>query len=187
MPLSPPAPRNHRHTRTVTCKGFLRDDGLWDIEGEMIDVKTYDFQNTDRGGVKAGEPLHEMNIRVTIDEGFTIHEIEAASDHFPFKACPEVAPEFARLKGLRLGKKLLDQVNEIFAGPKGCTHLIELMGPITTTAYQTLWSTREKKAANEPARKRPTVIDRCHALAADGDVVKRQWPEFYEGKEDAKG
>jgi hypothetical protein len=183
MPLSPPAPRTHKHTRTVLCKGYQREDGLWDIEAEMTDVKTYDFKNTDRGEVKAGEPLHDMKIRVTLDESFIIHEIEAASDHFPFKACPEVAPEFSRFKGERLGRKLLSQVNEAFAGPKGCTHLIELMGPLTTTAFQTLFATRERKAAAETVRKRPSVIDGCHALAADGAVVKRQWPEFYEGKD----
>ena len=41
MTLSTPAPRKHRHTRTIHAEGFLREDGLWDIEARMIDSKTY--------------------------------------------------------------------------------------------------------------------------------------------------
>ena len=29
------ASRRHIHTRRVTSQGFLRDDGLWDIDGEL--------------------------------------------------------------------------------------------------------------------------------------------------------
>ena len=32
MPLKPAAKRKHLHTRHITCEGFMRDDGLWDIE-----------------------------------------------------------------------------------------------------------------------------------------------------------
>ena len=35
MPLSPPVGRQHLHTRRITCQGFYRDDGLWDIEGRI--------------------------------------------------------------------------------------------------------------------------------------------------------
>ncbi|MBO6784243.1 MAG: DUF2889 domain-containing protein, partial [Alphaproteobacteria bacterium] len=45
MPLSPPAEREHIHTRTVECAGYRRTDGLWDIEGHLTDVKTYTFEN----------------------------------------------------------------------------------------------------------------------------------------------
>src|SRR3990167_8935632 len=42
MPLSPPAPRTLKHVRRVNYQGFERDDGLWDIEGELHDSKAYD-------------------------------------------------------------------------------------------------------------------------------------------------
>src|SRR5512143_596133 len=69
MPLSrPPRSRKLLHTRTVQCYGYQREDGLWDIEGHMTDVKTYSFTNKDRGGeIRAGEPLHAMSIRLTLD------------------------------------------------------------------------------------------------------------------------
>ena len=72
MPLSPPASRKHLHTRTVTCCGYQRDDGLWDIEGHLVDVKTYGFDNDHRGVVNAGEPVHEMWLRLIIDDDLEI-------------------------------------------------------------------------------------------------------------------
>ena len=60
-----PLPRAHArkliHTRTIDCRGYEREDGLWDIEGHLTDTKTYTWRN--RGGVKdlaAGEPAHDM-------------------------------------------------------------------------------------------------------------------------------
>ena len=59
MPLSNPVGRKPMHTRTVQCRGYLRDDGLWDIEGHLVDTKPYDIPSEDRGGtIPAGEPLH---------------------------------------------------------------------------------------------------------------------------------
>lgn len=29
------------HQRHVECRGYLRPDGLWDIEGRLEDVKTH--------------------------------------------------------------------------------------------------------------------------------------------------
>ena len=50
MPLSQPAERELTHTRVVTCRGFQRSDGLFDIEGRIVDTKPYRFRNRDRGG-----------------------------------------------------------------------------------------------------------------------------------------
>ena len=45
MPLSPPVGRQLLHTRRVTCQGFFREDGLWDIEGRITDEKSYEHAN----------------------------------------------------------------------------------------------------------------------------------------------
>ena len=78
MPLSAPTDRERIHTRTIECHGFLRSDGLWDIEGELRDTKTYGYRNQWRGEVAPGEPVHHMAIRITVDDAFVIQEIEEA-------------------------------------------------------------------------------------------------------------
>ena len=79
MPLSSPAAREHIHNRTVECRGYRREDGLWDIEGRLVDVKTYTFHNNERGDVPPGEPVHEMWIRLTVDDDMKIHGVEATT------------------------------------------------------------------------------------------------------------
>ena len=60
MPLSPPVEREPIHTRKVTCRGYLRQDGLWDVEGHMTDQKSYAYPNDYRGQIEAGEPVHAV-------------------------------------------------------------------------------------------------------------------------------
>lgn len=186
MPLSQPAPRTALHDRRVHCQGYRREDGLWDIEGHLVDTKDYDFSNHHRGRIAAGESLHEMRVRVTIDDDFVIHAVEAVTEAAPFRACGEIAPDFAALAGRRIGPGFQSVVKQMFGGTRGCTHIVELFGPIATTAYQTLYPVRERRSAANSARSRPRVIDRCHALAADGEVVRREWPRFYTGPREAE-
>src|SRR5690606_12405498 len=57
MPLSPPVEREPIHIRTVTCRGYRRSDGLWDIEGHLVDTKAYLFESRWRGTLAPGEPV----------------------------------------------------------------------------------------------------------------------------------
>jgi hypothetical protein len=55
MPLTQAASRELLHTRDIQISGYRRDDGLYDIEAQLADAKTYGFVNQDRGYVAAGE------------------------------------------------------------------------------------------------------------------------------------
>ena len=188
MPLSAPAPREHRHTRRLEMCGYRREDGLWDIEGHMTDTKTYQFENEHRGSVAPGTPLHDMWIRLTLDDTLLVHDIEVQLDKGPMAICPAITPNFAVLKGLRIAPGWYMKVKSLLGGVKGCVHLTEMLGPMATVAFQTIGPSRVKTAEGVPfgeATKgkdaRPKRIDSCHALASDGDVVKKRWPEFYTG------
>ena len=196
MPLSPPVGRQHLHTRRVVCQGFFRDDGLWDIEGRITDEKTYDHANEWRGALKPGDFIHDMSIRLTVDSKFTIVDVDAVTDKSPYRVCGDIAPDFRKLIGLTIGGGFHRAVRERLGGIHGCTHIVELLGPVATTAFQTMSSgkarelNRAHRAKNggpprpETAprpRRKPYVVDTCHAWAADGPVVKRWAPDFYTG------
>ncbi len=184
MPLSTPVARNHIHTRQVQCLGFEREDGLWDIEGRMTDVKTYDMKNNDRGGmIPAGEPLHDMALRLTIDLDFRIHQVEAVIDYSPFNLCPSIANQFKQLEGKSIGPGWTRMTKEMFSGTQGCTHLMELLGPIATTAFQATHLARTREAEQSNKASKPVMLNTCHALSDSGDVVKRLWPEHYRDKD----
>ncbi|MBX6370184.1 MAG: DUF2889 domain-containing protein [Rhodospirillales bacterium] len=185
MPLSHPSvPRQHLHTRRVEVRGYRREDGLWDVEGHLADTKTYSFLSKERGEVQAGEPVHEMWLRITVDDDLVIRAAEAVTEASPYKICPAITPNFARLVGIRIGTGFRREVKRRLGGTEGCTHLVELLGPIATTAYQTIYpykARQEEEAGERRPRKRPGVLDTCHALASDGEVVRTHWPEFYTG------
>jgi hypothetical protein len=188
MPLSQPADRDPIHTRTVTCRGFRRKDGLWDIEGHITDVKTYAFGNEWRRSIEPGDPIHQMWIRLTVDDRLEVRAVEAVTDDSPYEVCPAIAPNFERLVGLRIGPGWTRAVKERLGGVQGCTHLVELLGPVATTAFQTVFPllSRERKERGEtddPAR-RPVLLDTCHAFRSDGEIARKAWPRFYTGGED---
>ncbi len=198
MPLSPPIGRQHLHTRRVVCQGFFRDDGLWDIEGRITDEKSYEHANEWRGPLKPGDFVHDMSIRLTIDHSFTIVDAEAVTDKSPYSMCGDIAPAFKKLVGLRIGGGFHRAVRERLGGVHGCTHIVELLGPVATTAFQTVSSKkasdlnrahREKtgtlppkdpNAAPKPRRK-PYMLDTCHTWASDSEVTRRWVPHFYTG------
>jgi len=189
MPLSPPAERQHIHTREITCRGYRRTDGLWDIEGHLTDVKTYAFDMEHRGRLEPGDPVHDLWLRLTVDNHLQVHAIETVTDKGPFTACGEIAPNYQRLVGLNIGKGWTRAVKERLGGVEGCTHLVELLGPVATTAFQTIFPIlyREKaerakaEGREEDKKARPVLLNMCHIFASDGDVVRKFWPEHYTG------
>jgi hypothetical protein len=102
MPLSPPQERELLHSRDIVLRGYRRADGLYDIEAQLTDTKTYGSANRDRGYIDAGEPIHGMWLRLTVDGERRIVACEAASDYTPYIICPAAAPNFTRLAGLQI-------------------------------------------------------------------------------------
>lgn len=180
MPLSEPAPRNHIHTRRIECAGYQREDGLWDIEAHLVDTKTYNFSNRNRGEVKAGTAIHDMWIRLTIDGSMRVHRAEARTEASPYPICRAVNEGFRKLEGLTIGPGWMRPVMSRIGGVLGCTHLVELLRPLATTAYQSLYKERR---ASEHASEKPIFLDTCHALSTQNEVVKEYWPQFYLGAE----
>lgn len=186
MPLPEPSPRRHAHTRAIDYKGFEREDGLWDIEAHMTDVKTYSFKNNWRGEVPIGEPLHEMMLRVTIDDHFVIQDVVASTEHSPFEMCPEITPVYKSLVGIKMGLGWRKAIRMKVGGVQGCTHLTELLFPMATVAMQTIWPLmrhRKNQADSDvgESKQRPVVLNTCHAWSTDSEVVKENAPDYYTG------
>ena len=182
MGLPQPATREKKHHRKIDCEGFLRSDGLWDIDVHMVDTRTYDcaYDELHRGGlIEAGNPVHDMWLRFTIDLDFLVHDVQAASDQTPFPVCPRAAGAMRELIGLRIGSGWMKQVRERVGTDKSCTHLMDLLGQLTATAYQTLHASIEEREAKRPSREKPPILDTCIALSSSGEVVRKRWPEFY--------
>ena len=179
MPLPPSdIAREPLHTRSIRVQSYAREDGLWDLEAELLDVKAYDFE-THRGTHHAGQPVHRMHLRVTIDESYTIQAAQAAYDNAPYGSCASIAPDYDGLVGMNLLRGFRHKVKERFGRTAGCTHLTELTWVLPTAAVQSLSGRRaEQRRAGQDDR-RPFQLDGCHALAVSGPVVKAQYPKWF--------
>ena len=178
MSLSTPAARKHLHTRTIQCEGYERDDGLYDIEARIVDTKTYAVDEPFRGHREAGLPVHDMQLRLTLDRTMTVRAIEVTTNHAPYDVCPSVAPGYQALVGAKVGGGWRKAVTEAVGRTKGCTHITELLMPAATVAFQTMGSWKPQTEPSESQIK-PLFIDGCKAWAADGPVVQKMFPMHY--------
>ena len=97
-----PPNRRHVHTRSIRVDAYSRDDGLWDLEATLTDTKSRDFPLA-TGVRAAGEPVHEMLLRVTIDTKLTIVDAVAESRWVPYPGhCDAIGPDYRKLIGLNL-------------------------------------------------------------------------------------
>jgi len=80
--------------------------------------------------------------------------------------------------GLHIAPGFGGELRRRLGGVAGCTHLVELFGPLATAAIQTVQPLR-RPAAPQDESARPPQIDTCHALSSGGDVVAKYWPQFF--------
>jgi len=123
MPLSPSQERELLHSRDIVLRGYRRADGLYDIEAQLTDAKTHGFGNRDRGYIGAGEPIHGMWLRFTLDDTMHIVACEAAMDHTPYTVCTGAAPNFARLAGLQIKPGFLKEAANVLKEDLGVKNL----------------------------------------------------------------
>jgi hypothetical protein len=181
MPLPRAQARNLIHTRIIDCRGYERDDGLWDIEGHLTDAKTYTWKNRGhQGDLAAGEPAHDMWLRLTIDANMVIHEAIAATDAGPFAPCGDITTKFSQLKGKRIARGWTKALREILGGPNGCTHHWELLGRVATVAYQATHRVRHEQHARKPGEL-PHTFNTCHMYTPESIETLHQWPDLYTG------
>ncbi|MBL8486035.1 MAG: DUF2889 domain-containing protein [Rhodocyclaceae bacterium] len=173
-------PRRRIHTRSIAVEGWKRDDGLWDMEARILDVKDQDYLLAS-GLRPKGEPVHDMWVRVTIDREYNVLAATASIDAVPYPGgCDTIAPAYGRLVGMNLVRGFRRAVAEMFESVRGCSHLTELLGSLPTAAIQTFASEVRDAEGSRPGEK-PFQLDKCHALETTTETVRRYYPRWYRG------
>lgn len=171
---TPTAARRLAHTRQIVCTGYAREDGLYDIEASMRDTKGHHASMLFKE-VPAGEPVHDMWLRITVDGDLVIHDARALTHAAPTPYCTQINAAYGKLIGVRIGNGFMKEVKARVGGGAGCTHLTELLGPMATTAFQTIIGLRDGAHAEMVDGARAPLLpmlDTCHAWRADGEVVQ---------------
>ena len=178
MPLPPASPsRQLRHRRAIDVTAYVRDDGLWELEARITDTKTRDTQSA-RGVRPAGQPIHDLLLRLVIDTGFNILASGAESLATPYPGhCDQHGDAYGQLVGLNLLKGFKWTVRERLGGTAGCTHLTELADVLPTAAVQAFAG--DVFDTQGDGDRQPFQIDRCHALVSHGEVVREHYPRWF--------
>jgi len=181
--LPPASPRTHLHTRQLRFDGFHREDGMWDIEATITDTKAYVWHSADKGDLPAGTPVHDMAIRVTLDDDMTIRAIATSMPGTPFGECAQAQDPMQRMVGQTMGPGWRMTIEKTLGGVKGCTHLRELLFNMATAAFQTIPGYRShlRRQAGESTRsdgQPPFYMGKCLGWDFDGPVVLRHFPQF---------
>jgi hypothetical protein len=180
MALPPAAPeRLLKHRRSIDVQVYARGGGLWEVDARLTDVKSHDLPMAN-GIRRAGEPIHEMLLRLVVDDQLNVVEAGSRPLWIPYPGhCDGHGDPYVALVGLNLMRGFRLKVMERLRGVAGCTHLTELSLVLPTAVIQALADevidTSEGNAAGQP----PFQIDRCQALRADGEVVREHYPRWW--------
>jgi len=177
------------HSRNVFSQGFLRNDGLIDIEGTIKDTKSYNISKSNGTILYSGEPLHKMKVFLTISMEMKIIDANAETHSAPYKICKEANFKTNELIGETIGPGWKAKVNSIIGGGSGCTHVRELLVSMATVAYQTIYGEKSRLAReakqkgiknpfpNNPSK--PPLLNTCYAFDETSEVTKEQWPKYW--------
>lgn len=163
------------------AQAYEREDGLWDIDARISDTKTRPAPLA--SGIRAaGDPIHDLCLRITIDLNLTIVDAEAVSDAVPYPGfCNTIGPAYKKLIGLNLMRGFRQAVKERLSGVAGCTHLTELASVLPTAAIQAfagdVLPTRDGTIEDNETQA-PFQLDRCQALRKDGPAVAKYYPRW---------
>jgi hypothetical protein len=179
----PQTKRRLMHRRSVECLGYLRDDGLWEVEARLVDTKPFDRRDRDQGIRPAGDPVHDIRLRLAVDDTMTVRETGTTMFATPYPSCVDVEGILQRLVGERIGQGWRQAVRRKIGRLETCTHLAELLGPAVTTLFQAMSNGKDPEGRDSvdnhaAAKEPPFFIDGCYSWRKDGPNVAEFFPQF---------
>ena len=190
MSLPPAAPsRQLKHRRQIDVQVFARGNGLWEVDALLIDTKTR-VANMAEGPRPAGTPIHDMLLRLVVNEKLDILEAGSETRWMPYTGvCNQHGDQhgdaYSRLVGLNLLQDFRKQLRQKLGGTQGCTHITELAQVLPTAVVQAFAGEVIDTRGTADGASRPFQIDRCHALRSDGEVVRLHHPRWYRAPDTA--
>ena len=180
MSLPPAAlTRQLKHRRQIDVQVFARGNGLWEVDATLSDVKTR-VAHLSEGPRPAGTPIHDMLLRLVVNERLDIVEAGSETRWMPYSSvCDAHGDAYARLVGLNLLNDFRKQLQRRVGGVLGCTHITELSLVLPTAVVQAFAGEVIDTRGDTAGASQPFQIDRCHALAGSGEVVRLHYPRWH--------
>jgi hypothetical protein len=180
MTLPPAAAqRQLKHRRQIDVQVFSRGNGLWEVDAVLTDTKTRVADMLD-GPRPAGTPIHDMLLRLVVNEKLDILEAGSETRWMPYTGiCNDHDDAYGALVGMNLLQNFRHTLRQKLGGVLGCTHITELALVVPTAVVQAFAGEVIDTRGTAEGAKQPFQIDRCHALRSDGEIVRLQHPRWY--------
>jgi hypothetical protein len=173
------AQRQLKHRRQIDVQVFSRGNGLWEVDAVLTDTKTRVADMLD-GPRPAGTPIHDMLLRLVVNEKLDILEAGSVTRWMPYNGiCNDHDDAYGGLVGMNLLQNFRLAMRKKLGGVLGCTHITELAQTLPTAVVQAFAGEVIDTRGTAEGAQQPFQIDRCHALRADGDIVRLHHPRWY--------
>lgn len=172
--LPSPSSRQLLHNRNIQLACYEREDGLFDVEGHLVDTKPFDLVLSTARRKNAGAPIHDMRLRLTFDDNMTIVDAEGVMDVPAHEFCNGALPSYKALVGLRIGSGWVRDALKRIQRSDGCTHMSEMFTEIGTTAMQGMYgrANRNQRLGTTAERKMAPVLENtCFGWRSGGPIA----------------
>ena len=159
------------HHRAIDYRAWAVEDDLL-VVGRLTDSRPWAEDTS------AVATVHDLELRVRVRTAdLTITGATAEMHRFPHTECPTIEAAFAGLVGLNVARGYTREVQALFGGPRGCTHLEHLarsLGPVviqSVTSRRALSVSRGESddlLAGAGGTGSPWARDSCHIWAEGG-------------------
>ncbi|MES2481305.1 MAG: DUF2889 domain-containing protein [Pseudomonadota bacterium] len=183
-PEVPAVTRERLHTRAIVFEGFSRSDGLWDVEGSLLDTKRIAWERVNLPTYQPGDPVHHLKVLVTLDDYLTVIAISSDLPTTPHAECQKTGEPLQQLVGQRIGRGWRRAIESAMGGTAGCTHLRELLVGLGTGAIQAIGGVRDQRRRKQglppilPEGQSPHFVGGCLTWRRDGPVLQKYFPQF---------
>ena len=166
----PPASiaRTLKHRRCVDIEVFDRGGGLWEVDARLTDLRCRDALLA-TGVRPAGQPIHDLRLRLVIDERFNIVDAGAETREMPYPGqCDAHGDVHRRLVGLNLMQGFRAAVRQRLGGVLACARITEMTQALPTAVVQAFAGTvidTRGDAESAQSRSRSTAATPCAPTA----------------------
>src|SRR6187431_3152078 len=99
----PVVEREEIHHRQVDLRFYKRSDGLYEVEGRLVDTKAHPFRRQlSADDMPPGTALHDIVVRLVIDDNMLVHDAQATMNATPFAVCSGASETLHPLRGLSI-------------------------------------------------------------------------------------
>lgn len=161
------------HTRTLAVSTYEYDEQRLIIEGCLTDRRFQEYQLAVGGKGRPPGILHQIIIHLLVNKTtLEIEDLYVEMSVVPHDACLEALNSLKPVKGLRITHGFTSKVKALVGRGKGCTHIMELLTSLVSSAMQGYFAYRQHNFPMPASYIVNKLGNTCWAWRSEGPIIK---------------